>query len=195
MLYGTALQLTEVSAPASELLTTAEAKDHLRVDISNDDTLIDAYIESARQLIEETTGRAFVDRTYRLDLPLFDPEIILPMPPLISISSVKYYDTSNGLQTLAATEYDVDVPAGRLLQAYGGVYPATYSRHDAVQITYVAGVGTTSSPAGSVPERVKSAARLLVGDMYENREAAVIGLMRTDNPTLDRLLGPSRMRL
>lgn len=195
MIYGTALQLTEITPPASEPLTVTEAKQHCRVDIPDDDILLGAYIEAARQLIEENTGRAFVDRTYRLDMPLFDTDIILPMPPLLSVTSVEYYDTSNSLQTLATTEYDIDYPAGRIVQAYGGTYPATYSRHDAVQITFTAGVGTTSSPAMTVPERIKAAMRLLVGDMYENREAAVIGLMRTDNPTLDRLIGPSRMRL
>lgn len=195
MIYGTALQLTEITAPAAEPITTAEAKSHLRVDISDDDTLIGAYIEAARQLVEENTGRSFVDRTYRLDLPLFDTEIVLPMPPLLSVSSIKYYDTSNSLQTLATTEYDIDYAGGRILQAYGGVYPDIYYRHDAVQITYVAGVGTTSSPAGTVPERIKSAIRLLVGDLYENREAKIVGTIHSINPTVDRLLGPSRMRL
>ena len=195
MIYGTALQLTETSAPASEPLSVAEAKLHLRVSINDDNLLIESCIEAARQLIEENTGRAFVDRTYRLDLPYFDTEIILPMPPLLSVTSVKYYDTANAEQTLASTEYDIDVPAGRILQAYGGVYPATYHRHDAVQITYVAGVGTSNSPEELVPERIKSAIRLLVGEMYENREASVIGLMRTENPTLERLIAPSRMRL
>ena len=170
----------------------------MRVDISTDDTLIDTYIEAARQLAEENTGRAFVERTLRLDLPCFDTEIILPKPPLISVSEVKYYDSANALQTLVAGNYDVDTPGGRILIASTGTYPSTYRRPDAVQITFSAGYESTSSPKDyreAIPERIKAAIKLLVADMYENREASIVGTIRSDNPTVARLLGPSMTRL
>jgi uncharacterized phiE125 gp8 family phage protein len=198
MIYGNALQLTETVAPTVEPITTAEAKAHMRVDITDEDTLIDTYIEAARQLVEETTGMVFVERTFRLDLPCLDTEIILPKPPLISVSSVQYYDSDNNLQTLASSNYDVDVPGGRILISSTGTYPSTYVRPDAVQITFTAGYESAASPKdyrAPIPERVKAAIKLIVADMNENREASIVGSIRTDNPTVDRLLGPSRTRL
>lgn len=39
-----------------------------------------------------------------------------------------------------------------------------------------------------VPPSVRAAILLIVGDLYENREGAIVGVSRTDNPTVDRLL-------
>lgn len=39
-----------------------------------------------------------------------------------------------------------------------------------------------------VPASVKAALLLIVGDLYENREAATVGVTRADNPTTERLL-------
>lgn len=195
MIYGTSLQLTETSPPTDEPVSLAEIKKHCRVDIDDDDLLLSGMVTAARQHIEERNGLALCDRTYRLDLPVFDPEIILPRPPLASVSNIKYYDTANNLQTLNSSNYEVDLPGGRILLSATGSYPATYNRHDAIQITFVAGYGTTDSPAGTVDERVKVAICLIVGDLYENREASITGTIHKINPTLDALLGPTRMRL
>lgn len=42
------------------------------------------------------------------------------------------------------------------------------------------------------PVRVKQAILMLVADMYENREAQIIGQTVRDNPTVERLLFPIR---
>lgn len=39
-----------------------------------------------------------------------------------------------------------------------------------------------------VPPSVRAALLLIVGDLYENREGAFVGVSRVDNPTVDRLL-------
>lgn len=39
-----------------------------------------------------------------------------------------------------------------------------------------------------VPFSVKAALLLIIGDLYENREGAVVGIARTDNPAVERLL-------
>lgn len=40
----------------------------------------------------------------------------------------------------------------------------------------------------AVPASIKAALLLIIGDLYENREAALVGVARTDNPTVERLL-------
>ncbi|WP_153164334.1 head-tail connector protein [Stenotrophomonas nematodicola] len=44
-----------------------------------------------------------------------------------------------------------------------------------------------------VPESLKQAARLLVGDSYALREASVTGTIHSDNPAVMRLLNPYRV--
>jgi hypothetical protein len=46
-----------------------------------------------------------------------------------------------------------------------------------------------------VPASVKAAILLTIGDLYENRESAFVGVSRSDNPTAMRLLYPYRVGL
>lgn len=39
-----------------------------------------------------------------------------------------------------------------------------------------------------VPASVRAALLLVIGDLYENREGAFVGVSRVDNPTVERLL-------
>lgn len=70
--------------PAGEPITLAEAKLHLRVDFSEDDTLIQALITSARQTAEDITRRAFITQTWKLVLDQFPA-------PGVNIGSANWY--------------------------------------------------------------------------------------------------------
>jgi len=188
-------QITETVAPTAYPVTLVEAKAHLRVDISDDDTLITSMIAAATDFCEAYTGRSFVPRTYRADLRGFYFGN-LPKRPIISISSVKYYDTGSPetLTTWAATNYQLvnDI----LYWTEAASIPAYAYRADAIQITYTAGYAPTSSPedpAESVPTAIKAAILMIIGDLYENREAKITGLMQTENYTVMMLLSSYRV--
>jgi len=183
-------KITQTVAPTA-VLTTAEAKSHLRVDISDDDTLIDSMISAATDYVELYTGRSFVTRTYRADLSGFADVIELPMRPIISITSIKYYDTNSPsvLTTLASSTYNL--VNNVIYRTWGASWPSRYPRMDAVQVTFTAGDAPTSSPevaAENVPDAVKAAILLIVGELYENRESSVTGLMYAKTKTVEMLL-------
>jgi uncharacterized phiE125 gp8 family phage protein len=191
--------VTTTVQPAEEPVSRTETKLHLRVDVTTDDTLIDTLIQAAREYVEKYTGRAFVRRTLRADLPYFDDCIRLPFAPAISISSVKYYNTDSPtvLTTLASSYYSLQSNKAIFRRNPGYSWPAVYPFHNAVQITYVAGYAPTSSPeeeAESVPAAIKAAIKLIVGDLYENREGQVLypGQLHV-NPTVNRLLDAYRV--
>lgn len=186
--------LTLVTAPASEPLTTAEAKSHLRVDTTDDDTLIDAFVKAARQYVEEDMGRALITQTWDYTLDKFPSDgsaIQLPRPPLVSVTSITYVDSNGATQTVTSTDYIVNAGKrnGEITLAYGKSWPATREQANAVTIRFVAGYGAASA----VPESIRTAIRLTVGDLYSNREASIIGVSHTDNPAVASLLGPYRL--
>lgn len=197
MLILTEDYVTEISAPAAEPVSRTEAKLHLRVDVTTDDTLIDSLIQAAREYVENYTRRSFVQRTYRADVDYFDDEIRLPFRPIIAISHIKYYTAASPsvLTTLAASNYEL--VRGHIYRSATGTYPAVDSVYNAVQITYTAGYAPTSSPevpAENVPAAVKSALLLTIGDLYENREGQVLypGQVQI-NTTVMRLLDQYRV--
>lgn len=158
-------QITETVAPTSEPVSVIEAKVHLRIDNDDSDTLINAQIKAARQWVENYCQRSLVARTYRADVEGFAGCFDLPMKPLSSISSIKYYtpDSPQVLTTLDSTFYRTDTGRGQIyMDASSTTIPNTATRRDAVQITFV-----TES---STDEAIKSAIKLIVGDLYEHRE-------------------------
>lgn len=187
------MQLTLISAPAENVVTLAEAKAHLRIDHTEEDTLVGSLIATANTLLEGRDGylrRSVITQTWRMDRPAFPAcrWVELPLPRLASVTHVKYYDNDNVLQTLETDRYEVvaSTLVGRIDLAYNAVWPSTYERQDAVQITYVAGYGD----ATSVPAPIKQAALLMIGDMYAGRGDHV---HESPESTIWRLLRPYRV--
>lgn len=143
------------------------------------DPLVNSLITTARMAAEQFTRRAFVTQTWDLKLDGFpaNDAIWLPLPPLISVTSVTYTDTAGAAQTWALTTgYLVDVPAGpapergKVYPAYGVPYPSARNIPNAVVVRFVAGYGAASA----VPEGIKSGMKLILGHLYANRENVVI---------------------
>lgn len=157
-----------VTPVAVEPVTTAEAKAHCKVDTSDDDTLIAALITAAREYAEHETGRAFAPQTLEMALNAF-PDcnadwIDLDMPPVASVSSVKYTDTAGDEQTMDSGDYALSVygESRRISLAYNVSWPITQDIPDAVRIRYVTGYTT-------LPKAAKQGLLLVIGHFYESR--------------------------
>jgi len=165
------MSLKLVTAPADEPVTLIEAKDHLRVDGSDDDALISVLITAASKWAEEYTGRQFVTATWDWFLDGFCPSFSAPLPPLQSVTSIKYLDTAGAEQTLDSATYRVDAVSepGRIALDYGKTWPSTYSVINAVTVRFVSGYGA----AAAVPEPIRQAMLILIGELYEQRQESV----------------------
>jgi uncharacterized phiE125 gp8 family phage protein len=137
-----------------------------------EDTYIETLITAARELCEDYQNRAYITRTYTYTMDEWPCENIieLPMPPLLTVTSI-IYTTSNGTATTWDTaEYEIDVAGfvGRISPSYGYSWPSeTLQNTQGISIVYTAGYGATAS---AVPAKVKHAIKILVGELYENRE-------------------------
>lgn len=137
-------------------------------------TYLQTLIKAAREYCQNFQNRAYVNQTWELWLDQFpDIDYIeLPLPPLSSVTSVKYYGTDNTEYTLSADDYSVDVKSepGKVYLRHSKSWPTTVLRpYQGVCVTYVAGYGAT---AAYTPQAVKQAMLLLIGHWYNNREAA-----------------------
>jgi uncharacterized phiE125 gp8 family phage protein len=186
------MSLKLITAPASEPITTAEAKSHCHVIGTDDDTYIGTLIVAARQLAEQMTGRALLPQTWELALDEFPCEVIrLYHAPLIDVVSITYVADSGTVTTMVEIDdYEVDdysEPA-RITAGYGTSWPSTRDQANAVLVRYQAGYAN----AAAVPQAIKSWMLMQIGAMYENREAFVNGTISQSlaGRFVDNLLDP-----
>lgn len=198
-----------VTTPTVDVLSRADVKKHLHVEAANtdDDDLIDALIDAVTSHMDGRDGilnRALIAQTWDLKLDEFpypgcrnawrwssyhysiDPRddycIWIPLPPLISVTSIKYIDANGVEQTFDPASYHVVGANGGQpgrIQCRKGVSWPVFMRvwPEPVTVRFVAGyVDTSNSPAiGEVPPAIIAAMKLTLGHLYANRESVVVG--------------------
>lgn len=148
-----------------------------------EDSLLDIYIAAARQWAESVTRRAIITQTWTMTIDKFPAagDIEIPKLELQSVTHVKYFDEDNVEQTWSDSLYQVDTSSnpGRIIPIDGEVYPSVYSRLNAVEIEFTAGYGLDGT---TIPQNMKIAMLMLMGHLYQNREAVVVGTIATKVP-------------
>ena len=193
-------------------MSLADAKLHLRVDFTDDDALITAFISAARQAAETLTGRQIVTARWKLVLDSFPGPslmgvpaglpfslpghaVLLPKCPVQSIVAIQYLDMASAIQTMPATDYTVDTACepARITPVFGKIWPINLPQIGAVWVTFDAGYGAASN----VPEGIKSWIKLRVGSLYAHREeVALLARGKIEPlPFIDGLLDPFKVVL
>lgn len=165
--------LVVTTPPIVDPVSLAEFKEHARIDGNHEDGNIRLLLSAARRLLEADTQRAFYTQTLTLRLDYFPVTILLERCPVQSITSVKYYDSSNALQTLSTSVYQSDLfcePA-LILPTSGQTWPTTYDRLNSVEVAFVAGYSSLSA----IPSEAKQAINMLAASWYENKETVLVG--------------------
>jgi len=155
--------------PASEPVTLQEAKDHLRVTGSDEDTLISALISAARVKAEEECGYAIVTQTLSAwwdEWPTGNT-LCLPIYPAAAVSDIRYTDEDGVVQTLSDSDYTEDLVGmtPRLVLNPDADVPTVGQYPNAVQVRYVAG-----KDVADVDEATKIGIKLWLTLLYEHRE-------------------------
>jgi uncharacterized phiE125 gp8 family phage protein len=168
------LKHTTSGAPTAEPLDLEEVKLFLRVDDEREDVAIEAMMSAARALVEGHTSRRCLTQTIEVAMdgfPARGAPILVPLAPVVSISSIKSYATDNTESTFSSANYRLDthsVPP-RILLDDDAAWPTDLRAESGVLITLVMGYGADGSYVTDVA--LLHAMRLLIGHWYQHREA------------------------
>lgn len=183
--------LETYSEPLGELVTVEEMQTVLRFDDAAEYELIQDDIDAAVLYVEKISGKQLLTATYDYKLPCFPgpySRVELPRPPVSSVDSVKYYDTSGTLTTLTVnTHYTVQLgtehAAAYVMPAYSLCWPATRGYDMDVVIRFTCGFGG----AADVPQTFRKQIKLLVAHWFHNRSAIACGAQTRSQLAFDAL--------
>lgn len=175
------MDIEAITAPTDSevlaLLSVAEFKRNERIFDAHTDDLIEACIKGAYAFLDGQYGwlnRSILTREWKLWLPCLPTSIELPLGPILSVESIKYFDTDGVLQTLDASTYEVLTGEfiGRICMLPYETLPAGISkRNRAVSISYTAGFGDAETIDFSIKHALKQSMTLLASHFYRNPSA------------------------
>ena len=204
---------------ATDYVTLAEAKQHLRVTASDDDSYIGGLISMALDACSNYLGYSVRKGTAKYGFDSFtgSPALINPVNGL-NIPSGNYLRVNSRVLSLVSVSY---VNSSQAVTAFAGSDWITapdpmgnYSRNifintapDSITddtIKYIVEVTEGFNPVGTsavdpdtiFPMSIKHAALLLVGQYYDNRNAVVVGTIQAKiSLGFEYLLDPYKIQI
>ena len=162
-----------VDGPQLEPLSLIEAKTWLRVDGTDEDSLIQALIIAARLMVESEIGLVLLAQNWRIIGDAWPEEEIIPVRigRVLSVAGGRVFPASGPAQAMPSTNFEIlrGENADSILPLSR---PAPGRTRGGVEIDIRLGFGEF---AAQVPEPLRLAVRQLVAHWFENRGDASMG--------------------
>lgn len=157
--------------PVLEPIGIDEVKAHSRIDLDDDDLLIQDKILAVRTMIELVYGLAIMTQTWTMYLDFLPMDCVeIFKRPVQSVTSIKYLDENGAAQTIDPALYWTDLNARppRIVKSLNTSWPSVQPRPSAVAVEFVAGYGAKRE---HVPAHLRTYLLIKTADFYENRES------------------------
>lgn len=187
------MALVMTSAPASEPVTVAEAKAHLRVDGAAEDALIASLILTSRLHVEAALSLALITQSWQLRLDCWPDArtLELPLRPLQAVEEVRVLDAAGTATIVPVNQYLTDVASTPPRLVRRTALPQPGLEAGGIEIDLVAGYGDEPE---DVPAPIRQALLLLIAHWYEHRDPIEVGSPDVSVPSaVSDLLAPFRI--
>lgn len=160
------MALILTTPPTAEPVSLAEAKAHLRLTQSDDDTYIASLITTARRMIESRLSLAIMPQTWALFADGWpdDGTFHLPLHPVTSVEDIAVFGDDDVAATLEPSHFYLDTASrpARLVLRQGRIFNPPGRRANGIRISFVAGYD-------SVPAELKQAMLIAIADWFARR--------------------------
>lgn len=187
------MMLTEISGVALGALPVQGLKDHLRLgtgfaDGAMQDGLVESYLRAALAAIEGRTGKAILQRRFKLVLEQWRSaeEQALPVAPVVAIASVTLVAADGSSTVVQPSAYRLAADFQRPKLAAVGYLLPNVPTDGRVEIVFDAGFGAVWA---EVPADLQQAVMLLAAQYYEQRNdftGATAGLPQPVQALIER---------
>lgn len=175
-------ELGYVPMPAGygdSILTVDDCKKHLRVDTSEEDALISALRDASIEWVERFCGLKLgpsQNQSWRSQILPSNPlsAVSLAVRPVTDVTAITWQD-GNGVEVTGDVADYRFSENGEFRPIVGGSWPAGVGGE--VEVTFDAGFAE-----GECPPQLLHAVRLMIGHLYANREAVIVGAVSSEVP-------------
>jgi len=177
-----------IALDGESVLSLTDAKAHLRVLDDDSDDMVAALRDAAFDVVEQFTEKALASREFKWRGRL-SQVMNMGIGPVTAISAITYLDENGASQTLVAGD-TLRIALGDQVEFKTGIdVPAMAEGDGVAEITFIAGY-TLGQP---LPMSLLSAAKLMLGHLFMNREAVTMGTGIVEMPMgVRQLCGPYR---
>lgn len=179
-------RITRTVAPSALPVSLDEVKRHLAiVRHDNDDLYLTSLIDVAVAMIDGpfAIGIALCPQTYRFTVPDLAPVFTIPIYPVRDIVSIAWIDRDNLEQT--ATDFRVDTDCNPARVYMTNNFRNYGSQSGSTKVTFRAGFD-------NVPADLRHAILMIIGHLYENREATSTVKLETVPMAVETILARYR---
>ncbi len=187
-------QLIVTQSPDYEPVTVEMVRAHtvLETDDASAQLQISHWIESAKDQLQDETGRYFCRHTVKYKVSAFpNGKWRLPTAPIKAITSIEYIDEDEAPQTLAGEEY-----IEKLSDDYSYLFPVdTWPSTDGSELSIVITMEVGEENPNNIKKNVIQAMLLLISHYDQNPSAVVVGTIASDLPIgVDRAISSSKLK-
>lgn len=159
-------QIVTTVEPVSECVTTDQLKAYLRLNTTDEDSLLLGFVTSARQCFENLTNRVILATTFRQYNSNLQ-QIYLYRGQVTSIIDWKYFDNTDALQVISTFNQDINGIPGKVWIPFSAYPQSSLNLSPTNYVDFVAGYSTVDA----VPKLIQTAIMMLAAHFWANREA------------------------
>lgn len=170
-----------------------EAKAFLRITYDAEDALIARFLTAARERVEEETGRALAEQSWRLSAELEEARpagpwrvLSLPRPPMRTLTSLRLVRADGASEVIGAQDLRFDEDAAELRLRLSPAQMEARRAWRPLEVVYASGYGAET------PDALRTAMLLMLASAYERRDSAGAP-MAAAPPGYAALIAPFRL--
>lgn len=164
------MRIEIIEGPQSEPITLEQALLNTRIDLTDDNTIVERLIKGAREFVEKYINGALLPQTWATyydlcDNPTSKRMILLPFAPVAEVISITTYNTDSASSVLSDDNYFLS--GRRICLNDNSGWPLYLRSFDCMKIETVVGY----EDVDSIPTPILEAMFKLIAHGYEHREA------------------------
>ena len=169
------------------LVSLADAKEHLRIGHTDDDTYITRLTKAAQLVCEKLTGMVFTPCDFIMQCDNWEQTKEIPEVSIVkTITHIKYMDDADPSvqQTWADTNYQLAnySQRSRIALVDGEDYPDLRDGIGNIEIKFGAKPVWSANTLTALSEVATQAVLITIADMYENRQSVIVGRIASSIP-------------